>query len=290
MINKNPDNQNLLDATDQSCCGQTVTFVPFRNSSESSEELTTENHNTLDLSDVQNTNNPDNLTSNIQCMDTENSAEDTEKRQMDTTQSNGTKKNAQNSDKKISDYSPAEAMEEISENESDYPNSIFNSSNNNSPKIPSNQLSYHCKDPIFGELICDFCHYTNFGKRAMLNHLKKKHDWKSDQTMIIDKNTEIIEGPTIEIPAAISPIHEKHVSFAEKDTIINDFSKPTAISPNREKHVSFAEEDTIITDYSKPDDFEWANERKSVGNGTKKKPFIYDGTDIINKIFATTEP
>ena len=45
------------------------------------------------------------------------------------------------------------------------------------PDKLGNNLSFHCKDLVLGELFCDYCSYTNFSKRRMINHLKKKHQW-----------------------------------------------------------------------------------------------------------------
>jgi len=123
------------------------------------------------------------------------------------------------------------------------------------PEKVDNNLSFHCKDLVLGELICDYCSYTNFSKRAMINHLKKKHQW-TEPTFVKVAEEDIIEAPIIEIPSAISPIHEKHVTFAEEDTIITDFSLDTTPTSSTFKTV------------------------------TKKKPFIYDGSDILNKLFS----
>ena len=94
------------------------------------------------------------------------------------------------------------------------------------PEKLDNNLSFHCKDLVLGELICDYCSYTNFSKRAMINHLKKKHQW-TEPTFVKVAEEDIIEAPIIEIPSAISPAHEKHVTFAKEDTIITDFSLDT---------------------------------------------------------------
>ena len=123
------------------------------------------------------------------------------------------------------------------------------------PDKLGNNLSFHCKDLVLGELICDYCSYTNFSKRRMINHLKKKHQW-TEPTFVKVAEEDIIEAPIIEIPSAISPIHEKHVTFAEEDTIITDFSLDTTPTSSTFKTV------------------------------TKKKPFIYDGSDILNKLFS----
>ena len=123
------------------------------------------------------------------------------------------------------------------------------------PDQPDNTLSFHCKDLVLGELICDYCLYTNFSKSTMIRHLKKKHQW-TEPIVVKVADEDIIEAPIIEIPSAISPIHEKHVTFADQDTIITDFSLDSTPTTSTFKTV------------------------------TKKKPFIYDGSDILNKLFA----
>ena len=123
------------------------------------------------------------------------------------------------------------------------------------PDQPDNTLSFHCKDLVLGELICDYCLYTNFSKSTMIRHLKKKHQW-TEPIVVKVADEAIIEAPIIEIPSAISPIHEKHVTFADQDTIITDFSLDSTPTSSTFKTV------------------------------TKKKPFIYDGSDILNKLFA----
>merc|ERR1719231_628943 len=113
------------------------------------------------------------------------------------------------------------------------------------PDQPDNTLSFHCKDLVLGELICDYCLYTNFSKSTMIRHLKKKHQW-TEPIVVKVADEDIIEAP----------IHEKHVTFADQDTIITDFSLDSTPTSSTFKTV------------------------------TKKKPFIYDGSDILNKLFA----
>ena len=166
-----------------------------------------------------------------------------------------------------SGFSPAGVVHEISEQEIQNHNSSDNLDNSITPNNLSNLKSYHIEDPVFGELVCDFCLYTNFSKRVMINHLKKKHNWVEP---LVVKTNDAFEAPIIEVPAPISPIHEKHVTFSDEDTIITD-------------------DDIVITEYSKADQFDFTNaETEAVESNVqplaKKKPFIYDGSEIINKI------
>ena len=129
--------------------------------------------------------------------------------------------------------------------------------------VPDITSSFHCRDPVLGELICDYCHYTSFNKSTMIKHLKNKHETTTITTPEVAVSSSVDEA-VFEVPPAISPIPEKHVTFAEDDTIIPDFS----------------------LDISDDDNPSTSSDFKPVVVEKTKKPFIYDGSDILEKLFA----
>ena len=129
------------------------------------------------------------------------------------------------------------------------------------PDKLGNNLSFHCKDLVLGKLFCDYCSYTNFSKRRMINHLKKKHQWTEPTFVTLAEEDIIISeqaaNTSVDIDLYADMESELPSENFDNDNIETEGNKESNNEADMESEYPSENFDNIKTEGNESDD--WAS-------------------------------